>query len=50
MTIKQLKEHKPDKYKGMNFDIFSWTIDEVINSLGEVMVYLTKEFANKHAP
>ena len=50
MKIKQIKEHEPQRHKSMNFDVFSWTIDEVMQNVREVMAYLTKEFTKKNSP
>lgn len=50
ITIKQLKEHEPEKHKCLTFDVFSWTIEEIMNNVNELMKYLTKEFSKKNFP
>ena len=49
MKIKQIKDHQPDKHRHMNFDVFSWTMQEVMGNVNVVMKHLTTSFANKHA-
>ena len=34
----------------MNFDVFSWTIHQVMSDVHMVMTHLTNCFAKKHAP
>ena len=34
----------------MNFDVFSWTMDEVMSNVHLVMKHLTNSFTKKHAP
>ncbi len=50
MRIKQIKEHEPEKNKCLTFDVFCWTMDEIMTNVHELMCYMTKSFVNKRCP
>ena len=49
--IKQFKEQQPQKHKFLSkFDVFSWTLPEILKTVREFVVEMTEFYVNTRIP
>ena len=51
VKIKQFKEQKPEKHKFLTkFDVFTWTLPEILKTVRDFSVEITEIIANRSIP